>query len=126
MKMIDKKTSRREFLVNTALLVGTASVVAPMVKAQEKRKAAPAAAGGVQMVDEKSPEAIQVKYLADAKKATDKALMIERQGVAFAKQRCKNCAMFQGKETDKTAACPIFPNKHVAAEGICQSWVKKA
>ncbi|MGL6113262.1 MAG: high-potential iron-sulfur protein [Rubrivivax sp.] len=34
--------------------------------------------------------------------------------------------MFQGKATDATGGCPLFPGKVVAGPGWCSAWVKKA
>lgn len=123
--MIDKKTSRRDFLRTTAILVGASAVTVPAIlNAQEKRKSA--AGAGPAMVDEKSPEAVGVKYIADASKGKDKALVMERGGVPYKDQKCGNCAMYQGKAGDASGPCPIFPGKNVSAKGMCTSWVKKA
>ena len=39
---------------------------------------------------------------------------------------CSNCALYQGKSTDKAAACPLFAGKQVAGPGWCSAWAKKA
>ncbi|MCD8514768.1 MAG: high-potential iron-sulfur protein, partial [Burkholderiaceae bacterium] len=41
-------------------------------------------------------------------------------------QTCANCMLYQGKPTDASAACGIFPGKHVAGPGWCTAYVKRA
>jgi hypothetical protein len=41
-------------------------------------------------------------------------------------QNCTNCALYQGKATDKAAGCPLFAGKQVAGPGWCSAWAKKA
>ena len=45
---------------------------------------------------------------------------------AVAGANCANCALYQGKPTDKAAACALFPGKLVAGPGWCSAWAKKA
>jgi High potential iron-sulfur protein len=40
-------------------------------------------------------------------------------------QVCSNCALYQGKPSDKAGACPLFAGKQVAGAGWCSAWVKK-
>ena len=42
-----------------------------------------------------------------------------------ATQKCGNCAQFQGKAADATAACTIFAGHTVPAGGWCQVWAQK-
>ncbi len=77
--------------------------------------------GAQQMVDEKDPTAVALGYVADASKV-DKAKFPKY----AAGQHCGNCQLFQGKESDGSAPCPIFAGKKVAETGWCNSWVTKA
>lgn len=72
------------------------------------------------MLDEKSPQAAALGYVADASRA-DKAKYKQY----AAGQACANCALFQGKAGDAAAACPLFAGKQVAAKGWCSAYAKK-
>lgn len=74
-----------------------------------------------EMVDEKSPQAAGLGYVADAKRADAKKYPKYAAG-----QVCTNCALYQGKPTDKAGGCPLFAGKQVAAAGWCSAWAKKA
>jgi hypothetical protein len=73
------------------------------------------------MVDEKDPQAAALGYVADAKRVDAK-----RFPKFVAGQNCTNCSLYQGKATDKAAACPLFAGKLVAGPGWCSAWVKRA
>lgn len=73
------------------------------------------------MLDEKDPQAVALGYVADAKKVD-----VKKYPKFAAGQLCSNCALYQGKATDKAAACPLFAGKQVAGPGWCNAWVKKA
>ncbi len=73
------------------------------------------------MVDEKDPQAAALGYVADAKRVDPKKYPKYAAG-----QVCTNCALYQGKPTDKAAACPLFAGKQVAGAGWCSAWAKKA
>ena len=73
------------------------------------------------MVDEKDPQAVALGYVADAKRVDTKKFPKFAAG-----QVCSNCALWQGKPTDKAAGCSLFPGKQVAGPGWCSAWVKKA
>lgn len=78
-------------------------------------------AQGAAPLSETDPQAQALGYKTDATKA-DK--------VKFPKyaagQMCGNCQLYQGKPSDATGPCALFPNKLVAAKGWCSAWVKKA
>ncbi len=88
-----------------------------------------AASGGVltsraqaqSMVDEKDAQGAALGYVADAKRVDVKKFPKFVTG-----QVCTNCALYQGKATDKAAGCPLFAGKQVAGPGWCTAWVKKA
>ena len=73
------------------------------------------------MVDEKSPQAVGLGYVADATRA-DKA----KYAKYAAGQACANCQLFQGKAGDAAGGCGIFPGLQVSAKGWCSAYVKKA
>ena len=72
------------------------------------------------MVDETSPQAVALGYVADATKADVKKFPKYAAG-----QICGNCALYQGKPTDAAAACPLFAGKQVSGKGWCSAWAKK-
>ena len=73
------------------------------------------------LVDENSPQAKALGYVADAKKVDPKKYPRYAAG-----QVCSNCALYQGKPADKAGGCSLFPAKQVAGPGWCSAWVKKA
>ena len=73
------------------------------------------------MLDEKDPQAASLGYVADAKRVDTK-----KYPKFAAEQHCGNCALYQGKATDKAAPCPLFGGKQVAGAGWCSAWAKKA
>lgn len=72
-------------------------------------------------VKEDDPLAVALGYVADAARIDTK-----KQPVYVAGSSCSNCALFQGKAGDASAACLIFGGKQVAAKGWCTGWSKKA
>lgn len=72
------------------------------------------------LVNEKDAQAGALGYVADSTKA-DKA----KYKNYAAGQACTNCALYQGKPTDATAACPLFAGKVVAGKGWCSAYAKK-
>jgi anaerobic selenocysteine-containing dehydrogenase len=73
------------------------------------------------LVDEKDAQAVALGYVADAKRVDAKKFP-----KFVAGQNCANCALYQGKPTDKAAGCPLFAGKQVAGPGWCSAWAKKA
>lgn len=102
---------RRMFLI-TAAACGAALATAAQAQA-------PAATTA--LVDEKNAQAAALGYVADAKRVDVKKFPKYATG-----QVCSNCALYQGKATDKAANCPLFAGKQVAGPGWCSAWVKKA
>jgi High potential iron-sulfur protein len=72
------------------------------------------------MVDEKDAQAAALGYVADAKRVDAKKFPKYAAG-----QVCSNCALYQGKPTDKAGGCPLFGTKQVAGPGWCSAWAKK-
>jgi len=79
-----------------------------------------AAMAQANLVNEKDAQAAALGYVGDATKA-DKA----KYKNYAAGQTCTNCALYQGKPTDATAACPLFAGKVVAGKGWCSAYAKK-
>lgn len=73
------------------------------------------------LVEETSPQATALGYVADAKKVD-----VKKYPKFAAGQNCTNCALYQGKATDKAGGCPLFAGKQVAGAGWCSAWAKKA
>ena len=73
------------------------------------------------MVDEKDAQAAALGYVADAKRVDTK-----KYPKFVAGQNCTNCALYQGKPSDKAAGCLLFAGKQVAGPGWCSAWAKKA
>jgi len=99
-------TPRRTFLI-AASAIGTAALSTRAV-------------AQAPMVDPASPQAVALGYYADTKKVDAKKWPKHQ-----ATQLCSNCALYQGKPTDKAAACPLFAGKQVAGPGWCSAWAKK-
>jgi hypothetical protein len=95
---------RRVFLMT---LASSGALAATAVRAQA-------------MVDEKDPQAAALGYVADAKRVDSKKFPKFAAG-----QNCTNCALYQGKATDKAAGCPLFAGKQVAGAGWCSAWAKR-
>ena len=96
---------RRVFMIALAV---TGAALATRVQAQA-------------LVDEKDAQPAALGYVTDAKRAD-----VKKFPKFVAGQHCANCALYQGKATDKTAACTLFPGKLVAGPGWCSAWAKKA
>jgi hypothetical protein len=79
------------------------------------------AAQAQSLLDEKDAQAAALGYVADAKRVDTK-----KYPKFAASQNCTNCALYQGKASDKAAACPLFAGKLVAGPGWCSAWAKKA
>jgi anaerobic selenocysteine-containing dehydrogenase len=73
------------------------------------------------LVDEKDAQAGALGYVAEAKRAD-----VKKYPKYAAGQNCANCALYQGKATDKAGGCPLFAGKQVAGPGWCSAWAKKA
>lgn len=115
--------SRRDFLKLSTLTVAGAAVLGKAFAPSNVFAAAPAAKAP--LVDEKDPTAKALGYHADASKVDTKK-WAKRAGAEGAKQVCGNCLLLNGGKvtTDAEAPCSLFPNKHVATKGWCNSWVK--
>lgn len=100
-------SNRREFFVQITAIGGAL--------------AAGSAFAANPMVAEADAQAAALGYKADASKV-DKA----KNAKYAAGQNCSNCALFQGKASDKAGGCSLFPGKDVSAKGWCTAYAKKA
>ena len=98
-------SSRRVFMIS---LAASGAALATGARAQA-------------MVDEKDAQATALGYVADATRTDAKKYAKYAAG-----QNCSNCALYQGKSTDKAGGCPLFAGKAVAAKGWCSAYAKKA
>lgn len=124
-------TTRRRFIALTpfgglALLAACSPPApSPMPPAPLPAPAPPAAASGggetAAMVDESSPQAGSLGYVADAGRV-DRA----RFTTYVPGSQCSNCALYQGTAGASAGPCPIFAGQRVAAGGWCSTWAKKA
>ncbi len=73
------------------------------------------------LLNENDTQAVALGYVADAKRVD-----VKKFPKFVAGQNCANCALFQGKATDKAGGCPLFGSRQVTAAGWCNAWVKKA
>ena len=102
-----KPLPRRVFLMTLA-----ASGAALATSAQAQAQA---------LLDEKNPQAVALGYVADAKRVD-----VKKYPKFVVGQHCANCALYQGKVSDKEAVCPLFAGTQVAGAGWCSAWAKKA
>lgn len=100
-------SNRREFIVQCSFFTGALATTTVFAQAP--------------MLDEKDAQAVALAYKADGTK-TDKVKFPKY----AATQNCTNCALYQGKATDKAGGCPLFAGKQVAGKGWCSAWAKKA
>jgi len=132
MSSSENNQSRRNFL-KTAVVGAAVTVVAGKVLAEQKRGGSAPAAGSagakLTLLSVTDPTAKALNYHDDKAKIKDASMKIDRQGVKYNDQHCKNCLLFKsvGKVNGVEAgSCTLFAGKAVAAEGWCTSWSKKA
>lgn len=78
-------------------------------------------AAGLTPLSPSDPTATALGFVADASKVVAAA-----NPTYTAAQTCGSCAQYQGKASDATAGCNIFPGKSVPAGGWCKVWAKKS
>ena len=141
---------RRDFFKTMIQFVGI-SALAPallskVASAEERRRGGGSPASGASagplsfpVVEPGKDAAIAMRYHHTKEEAQKdpQVMKAEKSGVPFDKQHCANYSFYtkagkkkikiNGKDTEvEVGACTIFPQKLVAAEGICNSWAKKA
>lgn len=123
--------NRRDFLKKTALTtaaIPAAALLSKEVFANEMKKEEKMYTEA-EVVTEKDPMAIGLKYMHDATKAQ----RVDKAGVKAADQKCENCAVYGMMSKGKIAAtkeaagsCTFFGGRAVASGGWCTGWTKKA
>lgn len=103
--MKSQENSRRQFLVRGLVSVAALPFAGAMLTAT-------ASAQALKPLPATNPQAVALKYVADAKKGV---------GVKPG-SNCANCSLFQ----PATKGCGIFPGFSVAPAGWCSAWAKKA
>ena len=103
------QTSRRTFIIHSVVAAGSLGT-AQLLQAQT-----------LVMVKDEDTQSITLGYKTDGTKTDTK-----RFPKYTSNQNCSNCSLYQGKATDKAAACALFAGKQVAGKGWCSAWVKKA
>jgi hypothetical protein len=109
---MQRKITRRA-IVKNGLIAGT-FIPAMGLMAQS------AAAAGLPPLDPKDPSAQALGFVTDATKVDAAANPTYKPT-----QKCSTCAQYQGKPSDPTAGCNIFPGKSVPAGGWCKVWAQK-
>jgi High potential iron-sulfur protein len=104
--------SRRAMVTGT-LIAGTLAPVLGLL-APEARAAA------LTPLDPADPLAKSLNFTTDTTKVDGSANPTHK-----ATQKCGNCAQFQGKAGDATAACAIFAGHTVPQAGWCKVWAQK-
>jgi hypothetical protein len=79
-----------------------------------------AGAAALPPLDPADPTAKALAFATDATKVDAASNPTYKAG-----QKCVTCAQYQGKPTDATAACTIFPGHSVPAAGWCKVWAQK-
>ncbi len=103
--MNDQQNSRRQFLIRGLVSAAALPFVGALMSATVSAQA-------LKPLPANNPQAVALKYVADAKKAA----------AAKPGSNCANCALFQAA----TKGCSIFPGFAVAPAGWCSAWAKKA
>ncbi len=103
----------RRHLIRNALL---ATALAPAVGLIARQSIA----ADLTPLDPNDPTAKALAFVADASKVDAAANPNFKPG-----QRCATCMQYQGKPTDATAGCTIFPHHSVPAAGWCKVWIQR-
>src|SRR5215475_865117 len=101
----------RRALVKRALLGGALIPVLSVIETKTW------AAANLTPLDPNDATAKALAFTNDASKVDAKAHPTYKP-----EQKCGNCLQYQGKATDATAGCNIFPSHSVPASGWCQVW----
>jgi hypothetical protein len=104
--------SRRD-LMKRALL---GSALIPVLSAIETRSWA----ADLTPLDPNDTNAKALSFVTDATKVDASTHPTYKAG-----QKCATCLQYQGKPTDPTAACTIFPGHSVPGPGWCQVWSQR-
>lgn len=119
-----KVLSRRSFLKNSVIAVGSVSVLSKILDNHE------AYAQSVAPVDESNPTALALGFKHDASQV-DEAKFPKRATEQGKKSSCNSCMFYsqggqkvEGKDGDY-GKCTLFPTGLVNSKGWCNSWTLK-
>ena len=79
-----------------------------------------ARAAGLSPLDPNDPSAKALDFVTDTRKVDANANPTHKPS-----QKCNTCAQYQGKPSEATAGCNLFPGHSVPAGGWCKAWVQK-
>jgi High potential iron-sulfur protein len=102
---------RRDFL-KCAL---ASAVVIPALGAADAR------AAGLTPLDPTDPTAQSLGFVPDASKVDASANFTFKSG-----QHCGVCMQYQGKQSDATAGCSIYPGHSVPSRGWCSAFAQRS
>ncbi len=111
------EANNNPFASRRACLIGAASLSACALLRDGR---ALAQASTLPHLDEKSPIARSLGYVADAAKNSSKTEPTFKVG-----SRCANCLQLQGNAGEAWRPCTVFPGQLVSAAGWCRVWVPK-
>jgi hypothetical protein len=103
--MNSQENNRRKFLIRGMVSLAALPFAGVMLSSQVQAQA-------LKPLPATNPQAVALKYVADAKKAVG----------AKPGSNCASCALFQ----PATKGCSIFAGFAVAPAGWCSAWAKKA
>jgi hypothetical protein len=103
--------SRRDALLNLALLAGGASALSSVRSAE---------AADPPHLGANDPTAVALGYHEDAKQVDAKQFPNYRPA-----QNCANCLQLKGDAGQEWRPCNLFPGKLVNSAGWCRVWVKR-
>lgn len=115
---------RREFIKKALTIIPAISLVTKITPAEAQPLPTKA-------VDEKSPTAVALGYVHDAKKA-DTTKFPKRKEVGGDKQFCNNCTLLLQRNLKAEGSdgewgkCAVFIDGLVNVNGWCNSWTAKA
>lgn len=99
---------------------GSTPAAAPENVAAESAPAQPESAAA-DLVSESDPTATALNFKQNAADVPAE-LQQEKNGVAFANQRCSNCMFYKAAEGADAGVCQLLPSGKVKAGGWCSSW----
>ena len=108
-----KNIISRRAIVKTSLLAGLGIPVLGLTVREAR-------AADLTPLSESDPLAKSLNFVTDASKVNAAANPTYK-----STQKCGNCAQYQGKAGDATAACTIFAGHTVPQGGWCKVWAQK-
>ncbi len=131
MKNDSNDKTRRDFLktmvgATAGLFLASLSLEKFSFAEEKKKKKEDSAPVAELPADPKKGKAKEFHYTPDHSLVTDAKLKVEKLGVPFDKQNCKNCLLFKlGKNGTGTCTLMIAEPEHIVKEmGWCTSWAK--